>query len=576
MAEEFDTIAPEFPGIDGEPYAFLAGAGVPENTLKSCCAKKVEVIGISSIAKNTIRVSYNGQVYEDVPVWMHTDYGCRRRQMLAEEAGLSQDQIADLEAAKENPELYFERAALQFVLPEGVRYTIEGIADVHTSQAPEALALVYYDEEHDQDVVAGVFSIINHLETGSFSTHKPFGSSPVTAWKTYRPYVLIEEKIVIAGSPDPRTYILYDMLNDCVAEIPNADFNGWMIADFASDMSAYNHFLYEGTIRLLQADYTVSSATAFDVGRYLVEWYGAADSCMHWDGTEVSPCWVYEENDWSGDYQYALAHTACHEGIYEREKTITRTDLPGGDERIESHTTETQILPITVLPGAGEDIEVYTTVSGHYVWSVRTVYTLTDGSGRTMTFERNVGFSNEKTLDSVSKRHSNGSLYYLKEDEARVQNFFMTLNDGSTYSQELLFDRHVEGYWGQPTLVDIRTQDSLFIRSGAYTVYFSQANFLCSFDLRIDYHFFTKRHTEWINGSQVYTDSIVSLTPGILDFNDNSVVTGSGMLDYVRSRFEDFVDTVDPDPYADTRRVEYILNLIFVPYNIKEAFIPTT
>ena len=199
-------------------YPFLATVGISRARLRDTCIKEVEVVGISSIDLNTVKVRFNGGVQEGIPVWIHTDYGTRRREIRGEEAV--------------DPADYFERAALIFPLP-----------------GAKAFALV-----EGETSVLGIVSVKSNLDWRWFAGTEgretkpappfipPVGSWPTLGcWPTWKLYLDIEiycnDFVHVSKNEQPSndrgyTRLIYDMHDDKVASILNSSLTGFVDAEY--------------------------------------------------------------------------------------------------------------------------------------------------------------------------------------------------------------------------------------------------------------------------------------------------------------------------------------------------------
>jgi len=235
---EYDIIEPSFPPPVTDPpttsYPYLGSIGVPNMDLRNSCIKEVEVISVDALA-NTIGIRLDSVEHLDVPVWIHTDYGCRRRYIQGKEAT--------------NPVDYFERAACLFPFTGGVKIGA-GIYD--TTLTPKALALVHIDPVTLLVTIKGIVSVVQSVEKKRdtidnvcFSTWRPYVKIrfqgfryTVAAGEEYKynasyTYIVKKSDGVTIYAPSTVSYrtIVWDLLEDAIAVIPNAARDGYVNAD---------------------------------------------------------------------------------------------------------------------------------------------------------------------------------------------------------------------------------------------------------------------------------------------------------------------------------------------------------
>lgn len=209
MAET--VINPNFPPVTApeDHYKFLASVGISRARLANTCVMRCPVVGISSIADNTVKIDLDGTVHDDIPVWIHTDYGTRRRWLKDEEAV--------------DPADYFERAALIFPMPGGI-----GIVLVETAEEGEKVAL-------------GVVGVDSAFGFDLFSPSPPKPTPPRKGchptWKLYLDIRIYCNDWEHTSKYEPpsrkRAYhrLVYDMHEQKVASILNQDQTGFIDAE---------------------------------------------------------------------------------------------------------------------------------------------------------------------------------------------------------------------------------------------------------------------------------------------------------------------------------------------------------
>jgi hypothetical protein len=204
-------LKPNFPPVPlpETSYDYMASVGISRSRLTRMCVRDVDVVGISSIELNTVKVEFDTVVHEDIPVWIHTDYGTRRRWLRGEEAV--------------NPADYFERAALIFPL-----------------QGSKATALI--EAVGESQIVIGIIGAQDAgLDSEFFNSPKPI-TPRVGCWPTWKLYLDIEiycnDWVHVSKNEYPakdRGYhrLIFDMHEDGVADILNAAENGFVSAEYS-------------------------------------------------------------------------------------------------------------------------------------------------------------------------------------------------------------------------------------------------------------------------------------------------------------------------------------------------------
>jgi len=166
-----------------EYYPYLATVEIGAEVLKTACVKEVEVVGLSSAT--AVIISLDDVEYENVPVYIHTDVGCRERSMIEEDA----EQAAS----------YFEYAAGLFPMAGGIS------TSMGTTLTPKALAL--FDGE-------GLPLFVFHVLSSALYN---FNDSKEHAPRTWRLYALLK---IHNGSYSVTEYSLYDIGTDTVPLVP--------------------------------------------------------------------------------------------------------------------------------------------------------------------------------------------------------------------------------------------------------------------------------------------------------------------------------------------------------------------
>lgn len=501
---------------------WFAGVSVPEYVLQTGCVKEVEVVSIASVANGEVNVEYNSTTYTNVPVLIHSDYGTRRREILG----------TPLTAASQA----FEKSAMHFVLPGGVdvKYFngstwLYDPASVDTDPAI-GFAIVYPDSESGEDRVFGIIGIKNHLRSNNTDPEQYDPAPDIGAWPTYRPYILLEEAIYDHSTlSTTSTFILYDLINDQVASIPNSDFDDFETANYADSEDDYAHFT-TGAVKPLQATVT-STIYAYGTPPYPSDGsYGIGDvSCKAYPGTGswTSPAWVADYNDtYSKKFD-----DACGDGsVWTQESVIDGSDA--------EHTYEHYLYPCTGVYSFGA-IFPFSSTSGQSRWSGRTVYS----NGFEIEEEYQIEFDKYEAYTSTSST----SQY----------TFTITININGN---EMVYTatRDVRGG-------DAGTNNYYesidFVHDTSFT-YDSQDSFVGSFTCAGVFLVFSK--STYDNGTSSTEKDVVY--GGGLSYGTDDDINGDNFFEYVADRYFDWEAASD---FNDN--VTYTIDMIFVPYNVREA-----
>jgi len=174
------------PRKDHAHYEYLASVGYSEEELQNSCIKVAEVTGIFS--RSSVNVLCEGTTYTDIPVYIHTDIGCRVPFLKNVES--------------EKPEDYFADSALFFPMP-GEVLTMRGMTKV-----PSVFVAVHSSKEGQR-----VLFVSHVRETMFYSFEEDVLKLP----NTWRMHALIE---VSSPTKTFAEYSVYDMVNDSVASLP--------------------------------------------------------------------------------------------------------------------------------------------------------------------------------------------------------------------------------------------------------------------------------------------------------------------------------------------------------------------
>jgi len=317
-----EIIKPQFPGIVIEnvfrSYPYLASAELDVAMLNGC-VKEAVVTNIASITDNTVDVLYDGNTYTDVPVWIHTDYGCRANKLTETELSVASG--------------YFARAANLFTLKADVYHSnIKpkiGVTPpgsfLAESRDPRVLVITYIDESNITHVTAVISVIDNGVYDPAYLADRRTQAPP-----SFKPYLLLKEKLGVSTY----TCSLFDFATDASAEIPNDAYDAFVTAE-SIDPDDYDHFFDGGIEEYFSINYTRSychvpmfpDSPNYEATGYM---YQGGCTCLPVvrDDDDVLVSWIVDDRDISTVVcsgtshtvlDYFLAHTACgaEDGTFE-------------------------------------------------------------------------------------------------------------------------------------------------------------------------------------------------------------------------------------------------------------------
>jgi len=264
-----DISIPAF-SIDGGIYKYLASVGFTEEALRSVCVVKAIVTAVDDVSSNTVSIDIDGDIYTDVPVWIHTDCGSRSR-LIA-----SSDEVS--------PSLYFENAALLFPMAAGKYITEIGTSLLdsptgHNSRDPEVLVMITSTNEIITPV--GIIGILDNGVTGTGFDRT------ATAHQTYKPVMLIKERHGSTGS-DYR-FSMFDMLSNDWLQVSN-EAGTALVEVLGLSATATYDFITDGGFELEPEPYTMTFYC------------------------QIGPISAIPSNPSVGDYTYAGSCT-CNGGV---------------------------------------------------------------------------------------------------------------------------------------------------------------------------------------------------------------------------------------------------------------------
>lgn len=202
-----DIIKPKFPKPAPPPndyYKYLASVELSPKILRNSCVKKAKVVGVYS--RQSVNIECDGNTYEDVPVWIHTDVGAR----LALAKGVERAIPAD----------YFQDAAMIFTFP-----------GADESSFTYVTAIIYRDPETEVLTAIGVIGVLQIFHSGiaceiksqtdvaQYVIKNPLLSS--VTLPTYRPYAYFKIVAYLQNDPDYVVSELYSLYNIVEGEFEN-------------------------------------------------------------------------------------------------------------------------------------------------------------------------------------------------------------------------------------------------------------------------------------------------------------------------------------------------------------------
>lgn len=260
-----------------EDPTYLASVGLTQRQLENLCVGTANVVGVTDLDNNLVSVEFDSVIYEDVPVWMHTDRGTFAAQEQEEE--------------QTDPADYFEGAASQFVYYEDSYFDrwndTTNVWYSTNAVKPYVFVLHYRDEVPDgQQRVVGVVGIKSHrLEsTGPWPTHQFFFAIEFS-------YVVLD---INAAGTTHSAYVMWDLATGEVAKIPNPTFTNMVDADFGETHTDYEYFFkadgdYQGVTRITNGldDTDLNYYDHYyDVSSWIPTWPAGS--------LETEECWEYD------------------------------------------------------------------------------------------------------------------------------------------------------------------------------------------------------------------------------------------------------------------------------------------
>jgi len=515
-------VKPTFPF----PVEFLASIGLVPGILAICCIKNVEIIAVTG--SETVTIDYLGVEYPNIPVWMHTDYGTRRKVLQDSESLTAAD--------------YFERSALQFFLLTLTIYYLRragvwveygyphgyspSTVHIEASYPPTAIALVR--NTGSSQVPLGIIGITQH-GTQPYSGDNQYSINSAKGWPSYQPYTIIREKLVTTSTS--YRYILWDMFNDCIAKVPNASFTAMIDADFATDITDYDYFI-DQAIKLVGTDISYTE-TSFGVTPY-GEWCvgGTSGPCVLPNGTSPYNGWVMDigvPSSCEESYSpfHVEAHTCIEDSYYSMQRTGSGATL---------HVLREQILSASYFPMWPDvDADIITPYSGGKFDTPNKVRTYSTG----YEYEFSIGFTLFDEYDNNSSTYS------------RVNT--MIMRSSISGQKSIIFDgRDSAGNWLGQLLhwVEFDTVAKAI-----------PTNLVCSYDL------YYEQIITWLD-LQTPAEPLKATFLIDLQFHENSLIQESEFPDYVETMHETSLAGVTE---TDFTSLEYTFDMLFIPYWLKAS-----
>lgn len=227
-----NIVKPTWPPLDSDTdiYEYLASVGFSESMFKSLCVKEAIVTEVASLTTSTVTIEMDSIEYTDVPVWVHTDRGCRRRVILGTEAN--------------DPKSYFEGVGALFPMRgssyhESVPYQWFGLPGWgEVTRTPRVMVLSYISDE-----IVYVLGVVSIIDSGVYeSGGNSIFDRRTYAHPTFSPMVLLYET---TGSV--RSFSLFDLLTGEIASIPNIDYTAFIDAEGLYPLD-YN-YVFEGAFQ---------------------------------------------------------------------------------------------------------------------------------------------------------------------------------------------------------------------------------------------------------------------------------------------------------------------------------------
>ena len=288
VCEDLEYIKPEIPGYDDgsgvlHPYPYIAGVCINKSDLQKVCVKTAQVIGISSVEDNTVTIEYGGEEYSDIPVWIHTDYGCRGRKMTEGE---------------EDPDVYFSRAALLFPVGSSVTLKKALSSTTFSTVAPIVTILVIpAQSDTEPERILGVVGIVQNLSARLRIALNLIDGDNGELWPTWRLYFSIKHRTLrhtvywdeilqefVTDIDVANQLVLYDPITDSIARIPDAGYTQ-MIDAVSDDFNAFDYFLTKAFTTSGGESVTVTQPL-FPPYSYIISQY------IDFEGAQHSPAWM--------------------------------------------------------------------------------------------------------------------------------------------------------------------------------------------------------------------------------------------------------------------------------------------
>ena len=503
---------------------------------KDCCVRIVEVTGITSVAGGTVEISDGVDTFSGVHVYMHTDYGCRRRDMLG------------LLGTGTSPADFFEKAALQFILKGGQTFhTWSDIshdwAGPFTAEDILAVAIFYTDPDTGSESPIAVISVIQNLNQTAFpvSTISPY-DDPAGGWPTYRPMFIVTYKENSSGSWVYKT-VLFDLVEGGIASIPDSGYTAMVSADFGEVASDYEYFFMNGAIKPIPDEVTLVGSYSWGARGWYYTYNSGYNVAKDLGGATIDPAWVPDTSPWP--YPPATVDMSIPALGATFNYHVDYSDLSG--YKFYSY----QIVPCCNTPNDYEDIDFI----GSSLYCLRKEYSTgfelisSFGFERETIIENVFGVSNTRTDNQTAKLKCN--------DREFIINFSWSINN-------------------TPSFVDMTRIMYEVVNTQTLVVLFNN-NLVCEFTLGCELLGLdetTIRTYGATPGVETRTHAGTALSSGDIGYISSVIpIQADPVLEYILSVYKDFYESL-ADPTDTGITIEFTeVSLFFQPYDLREALL---
>ena len=300
-----------------QDYPFLASLDVETNDLTDFCFDQAEVIAIVSVkglengTENIIKVLYQ-EVEYSIPVYIHTDVGtCASR-------------INDNEQS--NPINYFKFSPLMFPVRSDVKMYI-GDDVVTIGKSKNVIVQVLIENSEPVCAISVIDDGLSVFWDRIGKSHDSYKNTYPT-WRMYYRVHIVSSRISITDHDDDsftrydeNYYLLYDVLNKCLARIPNQTYTE-LIDARQNNSSDFDYFLNTGFhTGYVQSEITNFTSPYFGINEYRKDYYNGT-TCW----PDPSDAQLNEYTDLDGitcDPAWCITGTDAGYPTYEKECTGT-------------------------------------------------------------------------------------------------------------------------------------------------------------------------------------------------------------------------------------------------------------